>query len=140
MLPTCDNLVKTRIVGEVLCSMCEGSEESAVLCLRDCPLARKVWLISPLIRSDISAAPTMNEWINVACCSLDKDDLGPFFILAWCLRNNRNDARFNHSKVQAQIIVGHTVSFWGGVKAASIDVKCKLKWRRPRQGWVMLHF
>lgn len=76
-LPVLQNLYKTHVVTDVLCSVCKCGEESVFHIFTECHYARIFWALSPISNSVyVPAARNVRDWICAMLQAMSRDWIG----------------------------------------------------------------
>lgn len=130
---------------DTTCPLCRASPETLIHMLRDCPFARKVWSISPLlsvIAHDI--AITFQDWFYGLNQTFTEEDLGLFTVLCWNICYVRNGLVWHQETPSEGQLVWKTVTYFAHYKnlkqkQSRQSSSTNQTWTCPPPAWTKLN-
>ncbi|GLT59332.1 hypothetical protein SLA2020_321580 [Shorea laevis] len=149
ILPTMMNLQRKRVAVDLECPMCHMDIETVNHCFMACPVARAVWLGSPLsLRVSELHADNFAGFFEAMTATLGSEQLELFCILCWKLWSCRNEALWEGKTMEPRQIIAKALSFLQeystallsrGRGPASVQRRTETRWRPPDAGFVKIN-
>ncbi|GKV36593.1 hypothetical protein SLEP1_g44705 [Rubroshorea leprosula] len=129
-----DNLCKKQIPVDNFCPVCNLEDETTLHVVKECEVARAVWLGSSLsLRVSEIRAQDFAEFFEIMASFMEREQLELACVLCWLLWANRNDALRNGKYQLPSQIVSHGVQFSRELKVVinpskNVSQQCVSTW------------
>ncbi|KAL6993385.1 nicotinamide N-methyltransferase [Sarracenia purpurea var. burkii] len=148
-LPVMENLYLRKIRPNPWCEICKKERKSVIHCLKECKIARKVWLIhgetseqgKQILNNDILL------WAMERAEALKHKDWEIFLMIIWGLWNQINNATFGGKCKGPTEILGMVRDYLAKfqkdnvqMQRAEIGNQSDGKWDPPKTGWHKVNF